>query len=561
MADRFRSFSPASRARHWDSLPRERWDLLVVGGGITGAGIARDAAGRGLRTALVEAGDFARGTSGASSRLVHGGLRYLETGEIRLVFEALAERRRLLELAPHLVHPLPFLFPVYHGGPVGPHRLRAGMWLYDLLSLFRGVRRHRMLGPDEAAAREPALLREGLRGGAVYHDASVDDARLTLAVARGAHESGAAVVPYARVSGFLRDERDEVSGALVRDVLRGGETEVRARVVVNATGPWCDEVRRLADPGAPPRLRPTRGVHVMLRRERAGNRGALIFRSPVDGRVMFVLPWGEFTYVGTTDTDYTGPPDAAAADAADVRYLLDSANGIFPGANLTAGDVLSTWAGIRPLLAPGAHGGVAESATPREHAIWRDPGGLVSVAGGKLTTYRSMAEEAVDFAVRILRVEGVPEPGDSLTADFPLPGAPAEEWEAFVARIREAAARAGMGEETALRLARAHGEDAEEIVAAAEADPGLAEPVVPGLPYCWAEIPHAVKREMALTLEDLLRRRTQVFYETADGGMPVARAVAERMAAEPGLGWDAAEVDRQVDAYRRAVEATRGTAA
>ena len=555
MADLFRSFSPASRARHWDALPRERWDLLVVGGGITGAGIARDAAGRGLRTALVEAGDFARGTSGRSSRLVHGGLRYLETGELRLVFEALAERRRLMELAPHLVRPLPFLFPVHRGGPVGLHRLRAGMWLYDLLSLFRGVHRHRMLRSDEAEAEEPALLREGLLGGAVYYDASVDDARLTLAVARGAHESGAAVVPYAEVTGFVRDGRG-VAGVRVRDAVNGGETEARARVVVNATGPWCDEVRRLADPAAAPRLRLTKGVHVMLRSERMGNRGALIFRSPVDGRVMFVLPWGAFTYVGTTDTDFAGSPGDAAADTADVRYLLDSANGLFPEARLTPADVLSTWAGVRPLLAPGG-GGVAESATSREHAIWRDASGLVSVAGGKLTTYRSMAEEAVDFAVRILRAEGREEPGDSLTADLPLPGAPAEEWEAFVARMLAEAAQIGVSRETALHLARAHGEDAVEILAAIAADPALGEPIVPGLPYCRAEVPHSVRREMALTLEDLLRRRMQVFYEAADGGLPVARAVAERMAAEPSLRWTAAEVDRQVEAYRRAVEAAR----
>jgi len=555
VADLFRSFSPASRARHWDALPRERWDLLVVGGGITGAGIARDAAGRGLRTALVEAGDFARGTSGRSSRLVHGGLRYLETGELRLVFEALAERRRLMELAPHLVRPLPFLFPVHRGGPVGLHRLRAGMWLYDLLSLFRGVHRHRMLRSDEAEAEEPALLREGLLGGAVYYDASVDDARLTLAVARGAHESGAAVVPYAEVTGFVRDGRG-VAGVRVRDAVNGGETEARARVVVNATGPWCDEVRRLADPAAAPRLRLTKGVHVMLRSERMGNRGALIFRSPVDGRVMFVLPWGAFTYVGTTDTDFAGSPGDAAADTADVRYLLDSANGLFPEARLTPADVLSTWAGVRPLLAPGG-GGVAESATSREHAIWRDASGLVSVAGGKLTTYRSMAEEAVDFAVRILRAEGREEPGDSLTADLPLPGAPAEEWEAFVARMLAEAAQIGVSRETALHLARAHGEDAVEILAAIAADPALGEPIVPGLPYCRAEVPHSVRREMALTLEDLLRRRMQVFYEAADGGLPVARAVAERMAAEPSLRWTAAEVDRQVEAYRRAVEAAR----
>lgn len=558
MTDRFRDFSPATRARHLDALGREEWDLLVVGGGITGAGIARDAAGRGIRTALVEAGDFARGTSGASSRLVHGGLRYLETGELRLVFEALAERRRLLELAPHLVHPLPFLFPLYRGGPVGPLKLRAGMWLYDLLSLFRGVKRHRMLGPGGVAEREPGLEREGLRGGAVYHDASVDDARLTLTVARGAHEAGAAVVSHAEVTAFLRGEGG-VRGARVRDRLDGTEHPVRARLVVNATGPWTDAVRRLADPEIRPRLRPTKGVHVMLRRERVGNRGAVIFRSPVDGRVMFVLPWGAFTYVGTTDTDYRGPPERVRADAADVEYLLASANGIYPEARLTPADVLSTWAGVRPLLSPRAEAGaeVAESAVSREHEVWRDRSGLVSVAGGKLTTYRSMAEEAVDFAVRMLRERGGVEAGDPLTPDLPLPGAPAEEWNAFAERIRAAAAEVGVDAEAAAHLARAYGEDAEEVLAAVAADPGLGAPLVEGLPYLWAEVPHVVRREMAVTLEDVLRRRTHLFHETRDGGVAVARAVAERMAEHPGVGWDAAEVARQVEAYREAVAETR----
>jgi glycerol-3-phosphate dehydrogenase len=256
----FPPFGAAARAEHLRALSAERWDVLVVGGGITGAATARDAAGRGLRVALVEAGDLARGTSSRSSRLIHGGIRYLETFELGLVFEASSERRRLLsELAPHLVHPLPFLFPVYRGDPVGIHKLRAGMWLYDALALFRNIARHRMLGPRAVAEAEPGLRADGLRGAALYHDAAVDDARLTVANARGAHEAGAAVVPYAPVVGLLQ-EGGAVHGARVRDALNpaGAEVEVRARTVLNATGPWCDEVRRLADPSVAPRLRPRR---------------------------------------------------------------------------------------------------------------------------------------------------------------------------------------------------------------------------------------------------------------------------------------------------------------
>jgi glycerol-3-phosphate dehydrogenase len=274
---------------------------------------------------------------------------------------------------------------------------------------------------------------------------------------------------------------------------------------------------------------------------------------------MFVLPWGAFTYVGTTDTDFVGSPAEAGASEWDVEYLLESANAVFPQAKLSPRDVLSTWTGVRPLLAPErGGGGVAESATSREHEIWRDDSGLVNVAGGKLTTYRVMAAQAVDFTVDLLRRERAVDTVDSITADLHLPGAPIVPWEEFEASIRRAGARAGLPEATANYLAQAYGEDAEAVLAAVGADPALGEPILPGLPYVWAEVPHAVGAEMALTLEDVLRRRLHVFYEARDGGLSVAREVAERMAAVPGLGWDDAETSRQVEAYRRAVETTRG---
>jgi glycerol-3-phosphate dehydrogenase len=549
----FPPFGAAARAEHLRALSAERWDVLVVGGGITGAATARDAAGRGLRVALVEAGDLARGTSSRSSRLIHGGIRYLETFEFGLVFEASTERRRLLsELAPHLVHPLPFLFPVYRGDPVGIHKLRAGMWLYDSLALFRNIARHRMLRPRDVAEAEPGLRAEGLRGAALYHDAAVDDARLTVANARGAHEAGAAVVPYAPVVGII-DEDGMVRGARVRDALdpAGAEVEVRARTVLNATGPWCDEVRRLADPSVAPRLRPTKGAHVMVRRERVGNRHAVTFRSAVDGRVMFLLPWGDFTYVGTTDTDYRGSPAEVRAEPEDVRYLLDSANGIFPGARLTEADVVSTWAGVRPLLAPAGGADVTASATSREHEIWRDPSGLWNVAGGKLTTYRVMASEIVGALAKALRTQHGVESGISHTAHVPLPGSPDEPWEAFRDRIVAAAAGLGLPAETGEHLARAYGEDAGSILDAVRTRPGDGLPIVDGRPYVWAEVAHAVRAEMALTLEDVMVRRTHLFYEADDAGLSVAEAVARRMAAEPGIGWDDAAVAAQVAAYER----------
>jgi glycerol-3-phosphate dehydrogenase len=556
--DAFPPFSAAARARHWDALSAAEFDLLVVGGGVTGAAAARDAAGRGLSVALVEAGDFAAGTSSRSSRLVHGGLRYLETYDFGLVFEASNERRRLLELAPHLVHPLPFVFPIYRNGPTPWMMLQAGMWLYDALSLFRNIRRHRVLSPKDVAREEPGLRRDGLTGAALYYDAAVDDARITLANARGAHEAGARVVSHARVTAFA-SEGGRVRGARVRCGLTGAETEVRAKLVLNATGPWSDAVRRLADPDAAPRLRPTKGVHVLVERDRIGNRHAITFQSPIDRRVMFVLPWGDFTYIGTTDTDYAGDPAEVRADAADVDYLLRSANSIFPDAKLTVADVVSTWAGVRPLLAPRASG-AAESATSREHEIWWDPSGLLSIAGGKLTTYRVMARQVVDRAARKLREGFGVESGISPTGHLPLPAAPREPWPEFEKRIRREAVALGLDPDVGDHLARAYGEDADGLLAAIRSDASLGGRILDGFPYVWAEIPHTVEHEMALTLTDVLIRRLHLYYEARDGGLSVARQVAERMAREPGIGWDAGGVERQVEMFGTALAATRGFA-
>ncbi len=550
-------FSAATRQLHWEALGGEVFDLLVIGGGITGAGIALDAATRGLRVALLEAGDFARGSSSRSSRLIHGGLRYLETFDFRLIFEASAERRRLLELAPHLVHPLPFLFPVWKGGAVGYRKLQAGLWLYDALALLRNLRRHRMLGREAALRAEPGLRREGLRGGGCYYDAAVDDARLTLTVAQAAHQEGAWLVSYAEAVEFLR-EHGKLAGARVEDRIGGESCCVRARVVVNATGPWSDVVRRLADPAAPARLRRTKGIHILLRRDRVGNRGAIIFPSPVDGRIMFILPWGAFTYIGTTDTDYDGTPEAAAAEAADIEYLLASANGILPEAQLTAGDVLSTWAGVRPLLAEEYERGRSAGATSREHEIWQDPSGLLNVAGGKLTTYRLMAAEAVDIATRQLRAEHGVASGPSRTAELPLPGAPPEGWQLLQARIQREANARGLPAGTAEYLARSYGTEAEAILSLVRHQPDLGRPLLPGQPPLWAEVSYTAAHEMVLRLEDLMQRRLHLLYEAEEGALCIARAVAERLAEQDGIGWNEAEIERQVAAYQATVARTRG---
>src|SRR6185312_4294005 len=374
-------FGAAQRPEFVAALARETFDVLVVGGGIVGAGIARDAAMRGLRVALVEQYDFASGTSSRSSRLVHGGLRYLENGQLHLVFEASQERRTLMRIAPHIVRPLQFLWPVFDGARIPTWKLRAALTVYDGLALFRNVAPHHALSAPAVATLEPALRRPGLRGGATYFDAATDDARLTLLNARAAHEAGAIVASRVRVDGLLLDSR---------------------------------------------------GVHGALPAERVGNAGALTLLSPVDGRVFFVLPAGATTIIGTTDTDYNGEPEAVCATPDDVTYLLRSVDAYFPAARLMPADVIAAWAGIRPLI-----GGDPRhpDALSREHAVTTTAPGLITVSGGKLTTYRVMARDAVDAVQRML---GRPT-REAPTGTVPLPGGDV----AFDAQREEAARRTG----------------------------------------------------------------------------------------------------------------------
>ena len=524
------------------ALAQDAFDLLVVGGGITGAGIAREAALRGLRTALVERDDFAAGTSSRSSRLIHGGVRYLEHGHLGLVFEASRERRILLRTAPHLVRPLAFTWPVYRGARVPRWKLEAGLALYDALALFRNVGNHRPLGRSGVLRREPALRHDGLLGGSTYFDAATDDARLTLANALGARAAGAVVANHVEVRGtrFLTGGGAAVS---VTDALCGTTLEVLARVVVNATGPWSDAVPELGLPGGH-RVLGSKGAHVAVPAERLGNHGAVTMLSPIDGRVMFVLPSGRFSIIGTTETPAERGPDDVRASGADVDYLLRSANGFFPNARLTRDDVIAAWAGIRPLAAARAGSGGASSAS-REHVVERDARGLVTVSGGKLTTYRAMAVDVVDAAATLLGRARA----HSRTATLPLPGGDVP----GMAEVEREVARRVGDAAVAMRLARAYGGDWARVWLLTEREPALARPVVDGLPYVAAELVHAVEHELACTLADLLVRRMPVAFETRDAGRAAARAAAAVVA--PRLGWNEAGIRQALDAYDR--EATR----
>lgn len=516
--------------------------MLIIGGGITGAGIARDAAMRGFRTILVDQQDLGFGTSSRSSRLIHGGLRYLEEGDLGLVFEALRERRVLLGIAPHLVRPLPFVFPVHRGDRLPLWKLWAGIWLYDLLAAFRNVRWHRFLGKRALLMQEPMVREKGLTGGVRYYDAQCDDARLVIATARSAIRHGARVANYMAVESLLRAD-GRVQGARLRDRITGEETTVHAHVVVNATGPWCDEVRRMEDPNTAPLLRLTKGAHAMVRRDRLGHEAAITLTSPIDGRVMFVLPWGEYSYIGTTDTDTSEHPDTVRATEEDVLYLLRSANAAFPNAHLTEKDVVATWAALRPLVATGAHMGASE--VPREHLIQRGPGGMLTIVGGKLTTYRLMAAELVDRVAAMLHeLDGRPRPPRPPSDEEPLPGGEVHDLEP----LGQPGIELGLFIETVDHIVRTYGSECAAVFNLVRERRELATPLVPGYPAIEAEVVHVTRRELPQRVEDVLVRRIHPFYEAPDHGLGAAMRTAELMGAE--LGWRPDQVNEEAQRYR-----------
>jgi glycerol-3-phosphate dehydrogenase len=539
---------PAWRNAALDALEHGQFDLLVIGGGINGAGIARDAALRGLRVALVEQSDFASGTSSRSSKLIHGGLRYLEQGEVRLVLEATRERERLRRLAPHLVRPIRFLYPIYADGPVSKWKLNAGLWAYDLLAGVFSVRRHRMLGPDAAHRAEPTLRTEGLRGAGEYWDCWTDDARLVLETLLSAREEGTIAVSYARVVGFVK-ENDRLVGARLSDRIGGRELTVRARAIVNAAGPWVDAVSAMDQPG-PPRLRPTKGVHIVVPRARLGHAAAIVLHAVQDARVMFVIPWDACSLVGTTDTDHPDGTEPPTVEPSDVAYLLETVNHYFPSAQLKPADVVSAFAGLRPLVAPPAGAHEAPSDVSREEEIFVSRSGLITIAGGKLTTYRVVASQVVDrVAERLVRTVDGHAIGPSRTADLPLPGgSTAPETLAAAAAASDGH---GVARDVIDHLAGRYGGRLDAVLGVVAKDRALGAPVIPAQPDPRAEVVAAVEGELAMTLEDVLRRRTQLALFDPSGGTAAADEVADLMARR--LGWSPEDAREAARAYVEAV--------
>ena len=537
----------ASRAAAWAALRSGPFDLLVVGGGITGAGVARDAALRGLRVALVEGDDWASGTSSRSSRLVHGGVRYLEHGHLHLVFEASRERRTLLRIAPHLVRPLRFTWPVYRGARIPRWKLRAGLLAYDALSLFRNVGPHHGASRRDILQREPSLRGEELTGGARYWDASTDDVRLTIANVVSAAESGAVALNHAIVTGFLRDDRGIISGAAVQDQVTGERVDVIARTIVNATGPWSDVTRRLDDGVTDDgvvrdAVRGSKGVHIAVPRSSVPCADALTLLHPDDGRVFFILPSPVHTIIGTTETAAEAGPAEIRANQRDVAYLLRAANHFFPDAHLTPPDVISAWAGIRPLV---AHNGTTANDASREHSITTAPSGLISVSGGKLTTYRAMASEIVDTVERAL---GRPLTA-SMTGEAPLPGAGDLSHDAEVHEAHGLLPEVEMAEQ----LVRAYGDRWRMVWELTQREPLLGDRLDPDLPYIAAEVMWAAVAEGAWTVADVLVRRMPIAYERHDAGRALAPQVAQILGRVHG--WTNATVAEAAVAFDR--EASR----
>ncbi len=531
---------PAERRRAWERLGAEQFDVVVIGGGVVGAGAALDAATRGLKVALVEARDFASGTSSRSSKMFHGGLRYLEQLEFGLVREALHERElSLTTLAPHLVKPLPFLFPLTNRVWERPY-VAAGIFLYDQLGGAKSVPAQKHLTKSGALRLAPGLKRSALIGGIRYYDTVVDDARHTMTVARTAAHYGAVVRTSTQVVSLLR-EGDRVIGVRIRDSEDGAVAEVRGHVVVNATGVWTDEIQALSKQRGRFRVRASKGVHIVVPRDRVVSEVAIILRT--EKSVLFVIPWGTHWIIGTTDTDWNLDLAHPAATKADIDYILGHVNTVL-ATPLTHDDIDGVYAGLRPLLA-----GESEetSKLSREHAVASPAPGLVAIAGGKYTTYRVMASDAIDQASQFIPARVAP----SITEKVPLVGA--DGYFALINQTEHVGARYGLHPYRVRHLLDRYGSLIDEVLALGADDPDLLTPITEAPVYLKVEAAYAAAAEGALHLEDILSRRMRISIEYPHRGVDCAREVAEVVA--PVLGWSAEDIDREVATYIARVEA------
>ncbi len=542
-------FSSVERAQALQNMVRDGVDVLVVGGGITGAGVALDAAARGFRVALVEKADFASGTSSKSTKLVHGGIRYLPQFDFALVREALVERGLLVRNAPFLVQPIGFVLPLYKtakrplGTPIVPPfgigmalLLQAGLLLYDLMSGRLGVRMHRRLSLKKALALAPGLRTEGLNAAFIYYDAQTDDTLLTSTVLRTAAQRGAQIANYTEVTGFQQDA-GKITHALLRDTLDGATYTVKVGTVINAGGVFAGKIEALAG-ASKIVIKPAKGVHITVARERIQlSSDAVVLPETEDGRLIFLVPWGPRITVGTTDT-VGGEIERPIATEADIDYLIRHVNQ-YMTVDLKTKDVISSWAGYRPLISKSGDS-KSSSKLSRTHVVAESAGGMLTIVGGKLTTYRRMAQDVVDALCKTLD-----RPIKHITRDLPLDGA--QGWREAQSAVEKAAAQYGFTTDTVARLSK-YGATAQTLLDLIRADAAFAERIVPDLPYLYAEVVFACRYAMALTLADVLERRLHINFEDWARGVDAAPAVAQVMARE--LGWDAAHTDAQIADYQ-----------
>jgi glycerol-3-phosphate dehydrogenase len=534
----------ASHSSHIDGKP---FDLIVIGAGINGAGIARDASLRGLSVLLLDKGDLSSGTTAWSTRLIHGGLRYLEHGEVGLVRESLREREHLLRLAPHLVKPLPMLIPIYAGQRRSALQIRAGMLAYDLLSLDKSLDHHHMLSRAETLRRVPALREEGLKGASLYYDAQVEYAeRLVVENVLAAREQGAQVQTYARAERFIVEE-NAVRGVEFTDLQTGQLRRARSAVTVNVSGPWADEVLGSLDHPPARLIGGTKGSHIVVAAFTGAPREALYVEAREDGRPFFIIPWNGMYLIGTTDFRYKGDLDYVRADERELAYLVNETNRVIPSARLTPAAVLYTYSGVRPLANLANDEGRGGAGITRRHFVY-DHGesvqGLLSIIGGKLTTYRNLSEQAVDLVFKKLGRRSPP----CETARVRLPGASIPDFAAFAEHFKTSS---GLPTETSERLLRVYGTRAPSVLEIASEGPDLLEPFSPVSGTIGAEIVLAFRQELARNLCDCLLRRTMVGMNAAVGldAIEGAARIAQKY-----LGWSQERAAQEVAAYRKYVE-------
>ena len=543
---RMNEFSWRSRSASLGRFKREVFDVLIIGGGITGAGLALDATVRGLKTALVEKRDFAAGTSSRSTKLIHGGLRYLEQFDFALVHEALQERSVLTRIAPHLAEAFPFVIPIYADRRRNydhPLMMRAGLFLYDLLAGRHNFSRHRRLGKEEALRLAPQLDPKGLKGAFLYYDARTNDARLVIEVIKAANERDAAIANYSKVDSFLRNSEGKIAGARVVDEFTGEEIDLRAEVTINATGIWMEDTIRLNGSngdGLTKKLRPAKGIHLTVSADRLRVDAAWLIPSLTGHRFYFVVPWQDRVNIGTTDTDYEGGKDFPQATPEEVAEILNAINSYFPGANLDTTDVISAWAGLRPLISDAN----AKDTTKvsRKEEIIETPDGLISIGGGKLTTYRLMAEQGINLVLNRLGKAD----SQAKTTDVPISGGQMSRLD-LEQTARQIAGHFNLPLETTRHLTFNYGSNFDALVRLMLDDEQLRERLTENLPHVKAEVVYTARHEMAVCLTDVLTRRLRLAMLAGEASLECAPVAAQLMAKE--LGWNDAEIQRQLDAF------------